>query len=118
MEGALRPLHALIIEDSDEDAELLLMELAGAGYDVRYERVETAPAMTAALARETWDLVLSDYTLPTFSAPEALQILQASDRDLPFIIVSGTIGEDTAVAALKSGADDFLVKGRLARLGP
>ena len=82
------------------------------------ERVQTKEAMTAALQRRPWDVVLSDYSMPGFNAIGALGVLQESGRDLPFIIISGTVGEDTAVNALKAGAHDFLVKGRLARLAP
>ena len=113
-----KPLRALIVEDSPNDAELLIHALTGGGYDLTCERVETADDMRAALAREPWDIVLSDYSLPTFSGPDALRITQAMECDVPFIIVSGTIGEETAVSALKAGAHDFLVKGRLARLVP
>jgi signal transduction histidine kinase len=113
-----KPLRALIVEDSPNDAELLIHELTSGGYDLTSERVETADALRAALAREPWDIVLSDYSLPTFSGPDALRITQAMDCDVPFIIVSGTIGEETAVTALKAGAHDFLIKGRLARLVP
>jgi PAS domain S-box-containing protein len=113
-----KPLHVLIVEDSEEDSLLLLRELKRGGYDVEFERVETATAMLSALAQKTWDLILSDYSLPQFNAPQALDILKSSDLDLPFIIISGTIGEETAVAALKAGANDFLVKGQFARLGP
>jgi two-component system cell cycle sensor histidine kinase/response regulator CckA len=113
-----KPLRVLIVEDAKLDAELLLNELSRGGYDVSSERVETAEAMRGALGRASWDIVLSDYSLPTFSAPEALSVLQSTGCDLPFIIISGTIGEETAVAALKAGAHDFLVKGRLARLIP
>ena len=109
-------LRALIIEDSEPDAELLLRELKRAGYEVSYTRVETAAALRAALEQD-WDVVLSDYSLPGFGAIEALNILRASAEHLPVIIISGTIGEDTAVAGLQGGADDFLVKGRLGRLG-
>jgi len=111
-------LNILIVEDSEDDAQLLLRELKRGGYEVESERVETAETMQAALAGKTWDLVLSDFSMPQFSAPQALAILQASGLDLPFIIVSGTIGEDTAVAALKAGAHDFLIKGNFARLSP
>ena len=111
-------LRVLIVEDSEDDALLLLRELKRGGYDVQFERVETARAMLAALAQKTWDLILSDYSLPEFNAPQALEVLKASDLDLPFIIISGTIGEETAVAALKAGANDFLTKGNFARLGP
>jgi two-component system cell cycle sensor histidine kinase/response regulator CckA len=112
-----KPLRALIVEDCEADAELLLAELARADYDVDWIRVQTADAMQAALEQK-WDVVLSDYSLPEFTGPAALALLQASGRDLPFIMVSGTIGEEAAVGALKAGANDFLVKGRLARLAP
>ncbi|HKC55006.1 MAG TPA: response regulator [Vicinamibacterales bacterium] len=113
-----RPLRALLVEDSPADAELLMHELEAAGFDLTCERVETADAMREALGRGGWDIVLSDYSLPTFSGPDALRIKQTMGSDIPFIIVSGTIGEETAVSALKAGAQDFLVKGRLARLVP
>src|SRR6266851_10206272 len=111
-------LRVLLVEDSESDAELIVREIERAEYAVTHERVQTADAMKAALVRTPWDLVLSDYTMPGFSGPAALAVLQETGRDLPFIIISGTIGEDIAVAALKAGADDFLVKGRLARLVP
>jgi len=113
-----KPLRVLIVEDSEDDVLLLLRELQRGGFDVEFERVETAVAMQAALTQKTWDLILSDYTLPEFNAPQALEVMKASGLDLPFIISSGTIGEETAVAALKAGANDFLVKGKFARLGP
>jgi two-component system cell cycle sensor histidine kinase/response regulator CckA len=118
LETASKSLRVLLVEDSKDDADLLLHELTRGGYDVVAERVETADAMRAALQRGSWNVVLSDYSMPTFSAPEALRVLQESKQDLPFIIVSGTIGEEAAVAALKAGASDFLVKGKLARLIP
>jgi two-component system cell cycle sensor histidine kinase/response regulator CckA len=113
-----KPLRVLIVEDSDNDCELLVHELERGGYDLTHERVQTAEAMKAALRGAQWDVVLSDYSLPTFSGPEALAVLQATGSDVPFILVSGTIGEETAVTALKAGAQDYLVKGRLARLVP
>jgi two-component system cell cycle sensor histidine kinase/response regulator CckA len=113
-----KPLRALIVEDSASDAELLLADLSRADYDVTYERVDTADAMKAALERDTWDVVLSDFSMPRFSGMAALAVLQETGRDLPFIVISGTIGEEAAVSALKAGAHDFLVKGRLARLMP
>ena len=113
-----KPLRTLIIEDSKDDTDLLLRELRRLSYAVEYERVETGEAMRALLFERAWDLILSDYTLPKFSAPQALDILKLSGLDIPFIILSGTIGEEIAVAALKAGANDFLVKGKFARLGP
>jgi two-component system, cell cycle sensor histidine kinase and response regulator CckA len=113
-----QPLRVLIVEDRDNDAQLLLRDLRKGGYDVEYERVETAAAMRAALAQREWDIVISDYSLPSFGATEALTVLKRAGIDIPFIIVSGTIGEDTAVAALQAGARDFLLKGKLARLLP
>ena len=113
-----RSLRVLLVEDSDLDAALLLAELKQNGYDVLAERVQTAAQMRAALEKGTFDVVLSDYSLPTFSAPEALEIVQQAQIAIPFIIVSGTIGEETAVSALKAGASDFLVKGKMARLAP
>ncbi len=111
-------LSLLMIEDSERDAELILMELERGGLKVDYERVETAEGMREALARRSFDLVLSDYRLPAFSGLMALEVFKSSGLDIPFIIVSGTIGEETAVTALRAGANDFVVKGRLARLIP
>jgi PAS domain S-box-containing protein len=111
-------LRVLIVEDSVPDTELLVSELERGGYRVVFERVQTAAALREALARSTWDVVVSDYDLPMFSGPGALEILQATGLDIPFIMISGTIGEEIAVSALKAGAHDFLVKGRLARLIP
>jgi two-component system cell cycle sensor histidine kinase/response regulator CckA len=111
-------LRLLLVEDSPQDAELLLAALSEGGYEVHVERVQTAPEMRAALAREDWQLVLSDYSLPSFSGLQALTIAKESHPDLPFIMVSGTIGEDAAVAVLQAGASDFVLKGRFARLIP
>ena len=112
------PLRALIVEDRVADAEMILRELRRGGFEPTYERVETADALRAALARQTWDVVLSDYYLPGFDAPGALATLQASGQDLPFIVVSGSVGEDTAVAAMRAGATDYIMKDRLQRLPP
>src|ERR1044071_5557060 len=111
-------LRILLIEDSEDDARLVLREIQHGGYDVEFERVETAEAMRAALARQAWDLIICDFSLPRFSAPKALELLKKSGQDLPFIIVSGTIGEESAVNALKAGAHDFIIKGNFARLIP
>ena len=108
----------LIIEDSEFDARILVSTLKQGGYQPSFQRVETAETLRAALANEPWDIILSDYNMPSFSAPEALRIVQDSGLDLPFIIISGGIGEDVAVAAMKAGANDYLMKGNLARLAP
>ncbi len=113
-----KALKVLIVEDSPDDAALVLRELRRGEYDPVWERVETAEAMNAALERAEWDVILSDYTMPNFSAFQALETLKSKQLDIPFIIISGTIGEETAVLALKAGAQDYLIKGRLARLVP
>ncbi len=110
------PLRCLLVEDSEDDAILLLRCLRDGGYDVTSERVDTPEAMSAALDRQPWDIVISDFKMPSFSSMAALELLKASGWDLPFIIVSGTIGEDLAVAAMKAGAHDYLMKGKLTRL--
>jgi len=114
----MNELRVLTVEDREDDAQLLILALRRAGYVITWERVETADAMRAALHRLEWDVIVSDYTMPTFSAREALEVLHDSGLDIPFIIVSGTVGEEVAVEALKAGAHDFLVKGRFARLAP
>jgi PAS domain S-box-containing protein len=111
-------LRVLIVEDSEDDTLLILRGLRRGGYTLDYVRVDTSVAMQAALDDQPWDIVIADYTLPSFSAPEALKVLQSRKLDLPFIIVSGTIGEDIAVAAMKAGAHDYLIKGNLTRLVP
>jgi sigma-B regulation protein RsbU (phosphoserine phosphatase) len=116
--SARTPLRVLIVEDSELDARMLDNMLQQGGYEPVSVRVETGAEMRRALAEQKWDIVLSDFNLPQFSAPEALRILQESGLDLPFIIVSGGIGEDQAVAAMKAGAHDYLMKGNLARLVP
>lgn len=113
-----RPLRLLLVEDSDDDAALLLREIKRLGFAPTVRRVETAEALGAALQEAAWDLVLCDYTLPELDAPRALAIVRASGKDLPFIIVSGTIGEEKAVESMRAGAHDFVLKDRLARLGP
>ncbi len=114
----VEPLRVLIVEDSEDDTRLLARELERAGYDVSSKRVETAEEMKAALEKESWDFVISDYSLPAFNAPAALRMLQTSGLDLPFIIVSGTVGEDVAVECMRAGAHDFFLKENLTRLAP
>jgi PAS domain S-box-containing protein len=111
-------LQVLIVEDSEDDLLLMVRELRLGGYTLDYVRVDTADAMRTALDRQVWDIVIADYSLPTFSAPAALKLLQQRHLDLPFIIVSGTIGEEVAVAAMKAGAHDYIIKGNLTRLIP
>jgi signal transduction histidine kinase len=112
------PLRVLIVEDSEDDVRLLLHELRRGGFEPLHERVETAKALRAALARQDWDIVISDYAIPSFSGLKAFEIVRASGIDLPFIFVSGTIGEDVAVATMKAGAHDYLLKGNLKQLVP
>jgi PAS domain S-box-containing protein len=113
-----KTLRLLMAEDSEDDSLLLLRELRRGGYEVEFERVETAVAMKAALGSREWDIVISDYAMPQFSAPQALAIVKEMGVDLPFLIVSGTIGEEKAVAALLAGAHDFITKENQARLIP
>jgi signal transduction histidine kinase len=113
-----RPLQVLVVEDSADDAMLLEIELRRAGCDPVCQRVDTLAALAAALERQKWDLVLADYRLPGFDGLAALAILREKGLDVPFIIVSGYITEETAIAAMKAGAHDFVMKDKLARLGP
>lgn len=112
------PLRVLIVEDSPDDTVLLLHTLRNGGFDPVWERVETAEAMAAALEAHSWELVLADYTLPQFSALEALRLLQARALDIPCIILSGSVDESCAAAAMKAGAHDYLMKDNLTRLVP
>jgi PAS domain S-box-containing protein len=114
----MTPLHVLIIEDSDNDARLLTLELSRGGWDVRPLRVETEQAMIGALQKRAWDLIIADYSLPQFTGCDALVLARQFAADVPFMLVSGIIGEATAVAAMKAGANDYLFKGDLARLVP
>jgi PAS domain S-box-containing protein len=112
------PLRVLIVEDSEADTRLMLRELGHGGYAPTWTRVETVDAMRTTLAREAWDLILADYTMPQFSGLAALRLLQEMELDIPFIVVSGTIGEEIAVDAMRAGAQDYLLKDNLARLAP
>src|SRR5512138_432575 len=112
------PLHVLIVEDSPDDAALIVLELRRGGFEPDATRVDTAEAMLAALENQTWDLIIADYVLPHFSGLASLKLLQDRGLDLPCIIVSGKVGEDAAVAAMRGGAHDYVVKGQLARLIP
>lgn len=113
-----QPLRLLIIEDSEEDALLLARELKRGGYDLTWEREDTPEGVRHALISGEWDVVTSDYNMPQFNALIALSILKESGLDLPFIVVSGKIGEETAVEAMKAGAHDYVMKNNLPRLVP
>jgi two-component system, cell cycle sensor histidine kinase and response regulator CckA len=112
------PLRVLMVEDSPTDAKLVLRELRNIGRPVESERVDDPEAMRKALEEKVWDLVLSDWSMPQFSARGALEVLKKSGRDLPFIIVSGTVGEESAVDAMHAGAHDYILKDKLGRLVP
>ena len=113
------PLKVLIVENSENDALLIADCLGDAGYAVNWDRVETARELSHALAgTDTWDLILSDYTMPGFGGLEALKIYQASGLDIPFILVSGSIGEERAIEAMHAGVHDYIMKDHTQRLGP
>jgi PAS domain S-box-containing protein len=111
-------LRVLNIEDSEHDASLLRRHLHRAGYDLVFDRVDTPEAMKSVLQQQNWDVILCDYAMPLFGAKEALGLLQEMELDIPFIVVSGTIGEEVAVSTMLAGADDYLMKDNLLRLGP
>jgi PAS domain S-box-containing protein len=112
------PLSVLIVEDSEDDARLLVRELKRGGYELTQEQVYTATAMQAALDRQVWDLVIGDFSMPNFSGLEALSLVRERGLDVPYICLSGTISEELAVAAMKAGANDWVTKGQLKRLLP
>src|SRR5579863_8256598 len=112
------PLRVLMIEDSQDDALLLLRQLQHGGYDVTWHRVETQVGMQDALAREAWDVVICDYSMPHFGGFDALRILRGQGLDTPFIFLSGTLEEDVAISALRQGAQDYIMKGSTKRLLP
>lgn len=113
-----RNLKVLHVEDSERDVVLLTRHLMRAGYDLQSERVEMPETMRAALATKEWDVILCDYSMPHFNALAALKLLQEMRLDIPFIIISGTVGEDVAVEAMRAGAHDYLMKDNLTRLAP
>jgi two-component system, cell cycle sensor histidine kinase and response regulator CckA len=112
------PIRVLMVEDSEDDAALVARELRRGGYEPLTKRVDSAEAMRTALDQAKWDIVICDYSMPQFSGRDALKLLRETGSDAPFIFVSGTIGEDMAVAALKQGAQDYLMKDNLTRLIP
>ena len=113
-----KPLRVLVIEDSEDDTLLVIRALQTGRYDPIYERVETRDAMHQALEREAWDIIISDYKMPHFSGLAALKLYKEKGLNTPFIIVSGAIGEEAAVAAMVSGAHDYVMKNNLLRLVP
>ncbi|HEX4266156.1 MAG TPA: PAS domain S-box protein [Verrucomicrobiae bacterium] len=113
-----RPLRVLLVEDSENDAALLELALQRTGFSTQCERVETGEGLAAALERSEWDVVIADYVMPQFDGLSALALVKEKGLDLPFIIVSGHITDDTAVAAMKAGAHDYVMKDNLTRLGP
>ena len=114
----MTPLRLLLIEDSEDDAEFVVRALSRAGFLVVPERVDTPEDLVSALERQRWDLAIADYTMPGFSGMAALTLLREYDPEMPFIFVSGTIGEDVAVGAMKTGAQDYIMKGNMKRLVP
>jgi PAS domain S-box-containing protein len=113
-----RTLNVLMVEDSEDDATLMLEELRSKGYEPVHERVQTFEAMTLALERGEWDVVISDYVMPKFSGPDAVKLLRGKKLDTPFIAVSGIYGEEAAVDMMKAGANDYITKTNLSRLAP
>lgn len=113
-----RPLNVLMIEDSEDDAMLIVHELEHGGYDVCWERLAGADAIREALGRKEWDVILSDHAMPGICAPEALAIVKQCKVDTPFIIVSGWMTDELAESAKREGARDFVPKNRLSRLVP
>ncbi len=115
---ARQPLRVLLVEDNEDDAALILRLLRRGGYEPDWRRVQTAEALDEALAEGHWEVVLSDYAMPQFDGLRALRLLREQSAFLPFIIISGSIGEETAVAAMRAGASDYLMKSNLTRLVP
>jgi PAS domain S-box-containing protein len=111
-------LRVLVVEDSEDDALLIINRLEAAGFDVAHKRVDTADSMVEALSAGAWDLILADYRMPHFTGNAALKLVRERNQDVPFILVSGQIGEETAVEAMKAGAQDYVMKDNLARLAP
>lgn len=114
----MKPLRVLIVEDSENDALLMIQALRRGGYNPTYERVDTAPDMRRMLTERQWDIILSDYSMPHFDGLAAMSFLKNSGLDIPFIIVSGVIGEDTAAEMMKAGAHDYIMKNNLRRFIP
>src|ERR1700751_3435321 len=112
------PLRLLVVEDSQDDASILVRQLERAGFKTVFEQVASRRAMEKALSEQPWDLIISDHLLPGFSSVEALELAKTLQPHIPFIVVSGMIGEEAAVAVMKAGANDYVMKNNLARLMP
>ena len=112
------PLRVLLIDDSEDDVALLVHHLSAGGYRPTWERVDTAGGLTAALAQADWDLITCDWVMPQFNAPAAVQMIHERGLEIPIIIVSGEVGEEVAVTAMKAGAHDYVSKHKLTRLVP
>src|SRR5258706_1986759 len=117
MDDKTKP-QVLVVEDNESDSHLAVRELQRAGYEVTHLRVDTGQSLRAALETCLWDIVISDYNIPGFYGTEALAVVRDTHPELPFIFVSGSIGEETAVAAMRAGANDYVMKGNLNRLAP
>jgi len=113
-----KPLAVLIVEDVESDAQLIVRVLTKAGYTLTFERIETAALMRRALEKQTWDIVISDFSMPELDGHAALKLFQETGLDIPFIVVSGKMGEETAVSMMKAGVHDYVMKSNLARLVP
>ena len=112
------PLRVLIVEDSEDDTLLIVRELRKGGLTPEHRRVDSPATLQAALDEAAWDIVITDHKLPEFGSEAAIRQVKETGRDLPIIIVSGSIGEEVAVAAMKSGAHDYIMKGNMSRLVP
>ncbi len=112
----MTPLNVIIVEDNEDDLTLIILALKKAGYTTNYTQVQTRTELEAALADDKWHMVISDHSMPAFSAPEALETLQESGRDLPFIVASGTIDNKFAATIIENGADDYVDKSNLSSL--
>jgi len=113
-----KSLRVLIVENSEDDTQLILHELKGGGYEPNFERVDTREEMIEALNKQAWDIILCDYVMPNFSGLEAVKLLQGKELDIPFIVISGKIGEDIVAVTMKAGAHDYIGKGNLMGLAP
>ena len=113
-----KSIRALLVEHSDDDAQLLVREMRQGGYNIDHLRVETPAALSSALSEKTWDIVLAEYKMPNFNGTDALRLFKRAGLDCPFVIVSGAMSDETGAATMKAGAHDYLLKENLTRLLP